>query len=157
MPIFDQNQSQVSRAEYRRDALAKELEALAAEVAAQVRAALDRARTAREVSLFVERDVLPQAGASTVLAQRAYELGDPTVLSLLGTQHRVRQTRQDVVDARLEVARAQLELERSVGTPLSVLRLMAPALPPGAPLNSGCPTAIWSSRSHWAMRRERIE
>jgi len=134
LPIFDQNQAQVSRAEYRRDALAKELEALAAEVAAQVRAALDRANAARDVSLFVERDVLPQAEASAMLAQRAYELGDTTVLGLLGTQHRVLQARQDVVDARLELARAQLEVERSVGSPLSVLRRMASAPPPDIPL-----------------------
>ncbi len=49
LPIFDQNQAQVSRAEYRRDALARELEALSAEVAAQVRAALDRASAARRL------------------------------------------------------------------------------------------------------------
>lgn len=125
LPLFDQNQAQVSRAEYRRDALAKELEALAAEVAAQVRAALDRANAARSTALFLERDVLPQAEASAALAQRAYELGDTTVLSLLETQQRVLQTRQDLVDARLEIARTQLELERSVGMPLSVLRRTA--------------------------------
>jgi cobalt-zinc-cadmium efflux system outer membrane protein len=122
LPIFDQNQAQVSRAEYRRDALARELEALSAEVAAQVRAALDRASAARETSTFAERDVLPQAEVSATLAKRAYDLGDTTLLVLLGAQHRVLQARQDVLDARLEIARAQIDVERSVGTPLNVLR-----------------------------------
>lgn len=126
LPIFDQNQAQVSRAEYRRDALARELEALSADVAAQVRAALDRAYAARETSAFAERDVLPQAEVSATLAQRAYDLGDTTLLVVLGAQHRVLQARQDVLDARLEIARAQIEVERSVGTPLSVLRRVSP-------------------------------
>ncbi|MSR75146.1 MAG: TolC family protein [Planctomycetes bacterium] len=125
LPIFDQNHAQVRRAEYRRNALAKELEALSAEVAAQVRAALDRANAAKSVLLFVERDVLPQALVSATHAQRAYELGETTLLSLLGARQRVLLVEQEFLDAQLELARAQLELERSAGTPLSVLRRTA--------------------------------
>ena len=120
IPLFDQNQAQVSRAKYRRDALKKELEALSAEVTAQVRAALDRWTTAQGAAAFAERDVLPQAERNATLARRAYDLGDKTVLAMLASQSLVVQARQNVTNARLEAARALLDLERSIGAPLGV-------------------------------------
>jgi cobalt-zinc-cadmium efflux system outer membrane protein len=118
LPLFDRNQAQIARAEYRRDALQKEFEALAYEVASQVRAAADRAKTAGDVVAFVESELLPQAESHASRAQRAYELGDTTALEALEAQQRVLQARQAQVDAHLELARALLALERSVGAPL---------------------------------------
>jgi cobalt-zinc-cadmium efflux system outer membrane protein len=118
VPIFDQNQAQIARAEHRRDALKKEFEALTYEVASEVRAAADRTRVAWDVASFAERELLPQAERNAALAQRAYELGDATALQALEAQQQVLHARQATVEARLELFRARLELERSVGAPL---------------------------------------
>jgi cobalt-zinc-cadmium efflux system outer membrane protein len=122
LPLFDQNQAQIRRAEYRRDAVRKELEALLAEVSAEIRIAQGRARVARDAAEFVEQELLPQAERAAAQARRAYELGDTTVLALLESRRRVALARREAVRARLEIARAGSALERSVGAPLDPAR-----------------------------------
>ncbi len=118
VPLFDRNQAQIARAEHRRDAVKKELEALTYEVASEVRAAADRTKAAWDAASFAERELLPQAERNAALARRAYELGDATALEAMEAQSRVLHARRATVEARLELFRARLELERSIGAPL---------------------------------------
>ncbi len=115
LPIFDDNSAQIARAEFRRDQLRKELEALQVDVAQEVRNAVDHAASATQSARFVLDELLPQAEHSADLARTAYELGSVTSLSLLESQRLALLTRQSRIDALLEAARTRLEVARVAG------------------------------------------
>lgn len=117
LPLFDRNQAQVSRAEHEAAQIRREREALAAQVAQQVRAALDRAAIAARAAGFAVEELVPQAERGAALSARAYELGDTTVLALLSTQRAALEARRVGLETRLEAALARLELARVVGRP----------------------------------------
>lgn len=119
IPLFDQNQAQVSRAEYELGERTKEREALVAEVSQDVRAAVDKAGIAARAAAFSRSELVPQAERSAVLAARAYELGDTTILTLLQAQKAVLEARRTDIDALLEAALAKIDLERAAGAPLA--------------------------------------
>lgn len=118
LPLFDQNQAQVSRAEFELAGRRKEYEALVAEVSQEVRAALDRAEVASRAAAFARDELVPQAERSAALAEKAYELGDTTVLTLLQAQKAALEARRAAIDALLEAALSRIELERAAGSPL---------------------------------------
>lgn len=121
LPIFDQNQAQVSRAEFELAERRKEREALVADVRQEVRAALDRADIASRAAGFVSQQLVPQALTAATLAEKAYELGDTTVLTLLQAQRAALEARRTEIDALLEAALSRIDLERAVGSPLGAL------------------------------------
>jgi len=121
LPLFDRNRAQVRRAEFRRDQLAKEYEALVAEVGQAVRAAVDRAASAARAARFVVDELLPQAERGAALAQLDYELGHTTLLPLLESQSAAIHARRARTDALLEAARAQVDVERAAGVAREVL------------------------------------
>jgi outer membrane protein TolC len=121
LPIFDQNQAQLSRAELELAEQRKEHEALVAEVSQEVRAAFDTAEVASRAAAFARDELLPQAERSASLAGKAYELGDTTVLTLLQAQKTVLEARRAGIEARLEAAISRIELERAAGAPLDGL------------------------------------
>ncbi len=118
LPVFDQNQAQVSRAEYELAQRRKEREALLAEASQEVRAALDKAEVASRAALFTRNELVPQAERSASLAEKAYELGDTTVLTLLQAQKAALEARRTEIEALLEAALSRIELERAAGSPL---------------------------------------
>lgn len=115
LPLFDQNQAQVSRAEFELAQRRKEHEALVAEASQEVRAALDRAEVAARAAAFARDELVPQAERSAALAEKAYELGDTTVLALLQARRTVLEARATGLEALLESALARTELERATG------------------------------------------
>jgi len=118
LPIFDQNQAQVSRAEFVLAQRRKEQEALLVEVKQELRAALDRAEVAARAATFATNELLPQAERAAALAEKAYELGDTTVLTLLQSRRTALEARRTRLDALLEAALAMIEAERAAGAPL---------------------------------------
>jgi outer membrane protein, heavy metal efflux system len=121
IPVFDQNQAQVGKARYGYLRERNLYEDLFLRLAQEVRAASDRARASVGAATFVRDELLPQAESSVQLAQRAFELGDTTLLTLLEAQRTVLQARQSYIDARLEAAKAMSGLERAAGVPLNEL------------------------------------
>ena len=118
LPIFDRNQAQVSRAELELAERRKEREALVAEVRQEVRAALDRAEVASRAAVFARDELVPQALRTAALAERAYELGDTTVLTLLEARKAALEARRTELEALLEAALSRIDLERAAGAPL---------------------------------------
>jgi cobalt-zinc-cadmium efflux system outer membrane protein len=118
LPIFDANEVQVSRAELELAELRKEREALLAEVGQAVRAALDEADLAARAAAFARDELVPQAERTASLAEKAYALGDTTLLTLLQAQRAALDARHAEIDALLEAALARIELERAAGSPL---------------------------------------
>ncbi len=115
LPLFDRNEAQVRRAEFRRDQLAKEYEALVGEVGRDVRASVERAMCAARIVGFVTDELLPQAERGAALARTAFELGSTTTTTLLESQRAALQARRTRIEALLEVARARVDVERSAG------------------------------------------
>ncbi len=118
LPLFVQNQAQVSRAEFELAERRKEREALVAEVRQEVRAALDEAEVASRAAVFARSELVPQALSTATLAEKAYELGDTTVLALLQAQGAALEARRTEIEALLEAALSRIELERAAGSPL---------------------------------------
>lgn len=119
LPLFDQNQAQESRAEFELAERRKEHEALMAEVSQEVRAALDKAEVASRAAAFARDELRPQAERSALLAEKAYELGDTTVLTLLQAQKAVLEARRTEIETLLEAALSRIDLERAAGAPLT--------------------------------------
>lgn len=118
LPLFDQNQAQVSRAEFELAQRRKAHEALVAEAKQELRAALDKAEVASRTAAFARNEFVPQAERGATLAEKAYELGDTTVLTLLQAQKAALEARRTVIDALLEAALSRIEVERTAGAPL---------------------------------------
>ncbi len=118
IPLFDHNQAQVSRAELELAGRRKEYEALVAEASQELRAALDQAEVASRAAAFATDELVPQAERNASLAEKAYELGDTTVLTLLQARKAALEARRTEIEALLEAALSRIELERAAGGPL---------------------------------------
>lgn len=118
LPLFDRNQAQVSRAELELGQRRKEHEALVAEAKQGLRAALDEADVAARTAAFARNELVRQAERGATLAERAYQLGDTTVLTMLQAQKAALEARRIVIESSLAAALARIEVERAVGAPL---------------------------------------
>jgi cobalt-zinc-cadmium efflux system outer membrane protein len=118
LPIFDQNEAQVSKAAYEFQQLRRIYEALFAEVGQQVRAALDGAVLEAQASVLVSDQILPHAIRSAALAKKAFELGIATLPGLLEAERAVTRAQATGLDAALLAALAFVELERAMGGPM---------------------------------------
>ncbi len=126
LPIFDQHQAQISRAEFELAQLKKEREALIVEARQALWAALDKAEIAARSANLSQEQLLPQAERSAKLAEKAYQLGDTTVLTLLQAQAAVQAARRTLVEALLEAALTRIEVERAAGTPINAATYTTP-------------------------------
>ncbi|QDU68014.1 TolC family protein [Engelhardtia mirabilis] len=121
LPIFDQNQAQVSRAEFELTQLVKLRDAAWVEVAQDVRSAVDRLASARR-SLSVNRGRLtPQVQASLALVARAREVGEGSLLTQLELERQLLDSRRAEIVLELEAAAAATELERVTGARIARL------------------------------------
>jgi outer membrane protein, heavy metal efflux system len=126
LPLFDQHQVRIARAEYRRDQLRHEHDALVAETGQAIRAAADRAAAASATARFVQSDLLVRAESGAALARSAFEQGRTTLLPYLESQRALAVARRTRIDALLEAARSRHDLERALGRPLVDLEAARP-------------------------------
>lgn len=118
VPIFDQNQAQIARAEYLYAKAVKTYEALELDVAQQVRAAADRAMTASSNLAFYREELLPQAEESLRFASDSYAAGQTSVIAMLEGQRIFLEARTGFIEVRREAVSALADLERAMGVPL---------------------------------------
>lgn len=121
LPIFDQNQAQVSRAQFKLLQAQKLQESAQVSVSQEVRIAVERVRAAAESLRFYRSEYLPQAEAGLFLVEEAYSLGNVTLISLLDVEKRLLNARHDFVTVQLEATLALSELQLLIGTPLEEL------------------------------------
>ncbi|NOT01900.1 MAG: TolC family protein [Phycisphaerales bacterium] len=121
LPIFDQNQAQIARAEFVHQQAAKLLEALARELAQDAHVALQRARTASDNARFYADTVLPLREQGLTLAHGAYTAGRTTLLSVQEAQRLLLEARSGRIDTLMDYAVAVVELERVAGRTLGDL------------------------------------
>ena len=123
LPIFDQNQAQVARAEFQLEQMVKLQESARVAVSQNVRSSADRAITASSNLAFYSEELLPQAQRSLGLAQESYAAGQTPLLALIEVQRQLVEARRGHVALRLEASTSSADLERVVGAVLSELHL----------------------------------
>lgn len=122
LPIWDQNQAQIAKADFKVRQLRKSYEDLLDQVAQDVRQSSAIMRTAQELVRFYETETLPQARKNVDAATRSYQAGEQSVVALIEAQRSLILQRRAFVDIVRDSAVAQAELERALGG----------RLPPGA-------------------------
>ena len=121
IPIFDQNQAQVSRAEYLYLQALKSLEAIELGMAQEIRGTVDRARTAVSLVAFYQSELLPQAEQNLEFATTAYTSGQVSLIAMLEAQRTFLEARTGYIQARRGAATAMSRAEQAVGRPLCEL------------------------------------
>jgi len=118
LPIFDQNQAQIARAEYAQLQSIRSYEDLYLSIAQDIRIAVDRATTRwGDVGLY-RKELLPQSETNLELTQTAYGAGTAGVLTLIESQRALIDARRGYVVAWADAASSLSDLERAVGLPL---------------------------------------
>jgi cobalt-zinc-cadmium efflux system outer membrane protein len=128
LPIWDQNQAQIARAEFLYQRAVAEHDALLLDVTQETRGACQRARAAWDLAAYYRDRYLPLLASNLELARDAYRSGKTSILTVLEAQKSLLAARAAYGQARRDAAIALTELERSVGAPLQ--RLIAPPPPP---------------------------
>lgn len=122
LPIFDQNQAQIAKANYAYQQANKTLVDLECQAAQEVRGALDRMTTAWKIVGLYREQFLPLARNNLELSRESYKAGRATILSVLEAQRFYLDTRRRTIEAMQAAAATLPEVERVVGAPLSDLR-----------------------------------
>ena len=131
LPIFDQNQAQIARAQYVHQQAVKMLDALERELTQDVHVAIERAKTAADNARFYTENGLPLREQGLTLAQGAYTAGRTTLLSVQEAQRLLLAARFGYVEAVTNHVLAIVELERVAGRPFSkLIEMPTGPLPP---------------------------
>ncbi len=121
LPIFDQNQAQIAKAEYRYAQALRRLEGMISEVSQQVRGAYEGYLVAQDMAHLYQSELLPLREASLDLARESFAAGKTGFLSVLEAQNRLLQTRREYVNRLEAVALSIPALEAACGRPLGFL------------------------------------
>lgn len=122
LPLWDQNQAQIAKADRLVEQARQRRDALLVSVAQDIHASLARVRTATENAAFYRTEFVPTAERNVSLAQDGYRVGRVPFLSLLEAQRAYLSTRVSELEALEAAARAEIELEHATGRPADVLR-----------------------------------
>jgi outer membrane protein, heavy metal efflux system len=125
LPIFDQNQAQIAKADYTRRQVVKTLDSLERMATQDVRSALDQMNTAWAVVDAYRDRFIPLAQKNLELSRESYTAGRASFLSVLEAQRFHLDTRRKAIEAARAAAATIPELERATGTPFSDLRSLA--------------------------------
>ncbi|MBK8267274.1 MAG: TolC family protein [Planctomycetes bacterium] len=119
LPIWDQNQAQIAKAQYRVIELRTKFEGLLDQIAQEIDQAVTAYRAGLELVSFYGSEGLPQVEENVQSARSAYEAGEQSVLALIEAQENLLLQRRAYVAARKDLAVAAAELARAVGGRLS--------------------------------------
>lgn len=118
LPIFDQNQAQIAKAEYILYQSEKILEAIIREVLQDTRLAYERSLSAWSMARFYRDELLPLRETSLDLAHEAYQVGKVSFLFVLEAQRTLLTARAKYVQALAQSALVQIDLEKVTGRPI---------------------------------------
>jgi len=118
LPIFDQNQAQIAKAQFRSRELQRRYEEIEQRVAEGVRNALAQRRLAEDrVKLFHE-SLVPLLVTNLSFARTAYQSGRESILTVLVAQESLIRTRLDFAAAVRDLEVSTANLERQLGGPI---------------------------------------
>ncbi len=121
LPLFDQNQAQVARAEYELLQVNFLKESIERDIVQDSWAAHTRVRVAFENAKFVRDELIPLREKGLALAREAFRVGNTTILTTLDAQRTLLEARTGYIQAQADAALATIELERISGLPFADL------------------------------------
>lgn len=121
LPIFDQNQAQIAKAQYAVQQAQKTLDAVDRSLTHEVRGAVDRALTTWRLLKKYKDQSVPLAQRNLELSREAYRVGRASFLSVLEAQRFFLEARRGYVGAAQSAATAVPDLERTIGLPFQKL------------------------------------
>ncbi|RMF79577.1 MAG: TolC family protein [Planctomycetota bacterium] len=119
LPIFDQNQAQIAKAQFELEQRLRLLDGLERTIRQEVREAAAQAQTAWELARFYREQVVPQAERNLQMSRDSYRAGKSAVLSVLDAERTFLAARQRQAEALEQAAAVIPQLERTVGLPLT--------------------------------------
>ena len=115
LPVFSHNQGAVSRATAELERASRAYVALRAQVAAEVYTAYARLEQSQQALGIWSKEIVPELEIEQRQAERAYEAGEVALISLLDVSRRVVLARMRALESDIELQRALIAVERSVG------------------------------------------
>ena len=115
LPIWDQNQAQIAKAQFQLQQKQKDFEELLASVVEDVRTSAETLRSTQELIQLSTNETLPLAKQNVETAQRVYEAGEESILALIIAQSTLLAQREAQVAFLGDYAMAAAELERASG------------------------------------------
>ena len=115
LPIWDQNQAQIAKAQFQLQQKQKDFEELLASVVEDVRTSAETLRSTQQLIHLSTSEALPLAEQNVDTAQRVYEAGEESILALITAQTTLLAQRESQVAYLGDYAIATAELERAMG------------------------------------------
>lgn len=121
LPIFDQNQAQIARADFAYQQAIRTLDAMERLAIQDVRTAVDEALTAWEIAATYRERSVPLAHSNLELSRQSYQAGQATFLAVLEAERFFLESRARYVEALRAATSAIPDLERTIGAPYETL------------------------------------
>ena len=115
IPVFDRNQGNVQQAVSRKSKAEDELMALRNKIQTNLLTQYERLNAARQASLSLQNDILPNAQSAFDAANRGFSLGKFNFLDVLDAQRTLYQAKSQYINALLEAHQSIAEIERTLG------------------------------------------
>ncbi len=115
IPVFDRNQGNVQEAISRKYKAEDELIALRNKIQTNLTTQYEKLSAARQASLSLQNDILPNAQSAFDAANRGFSLGKFNFLDVLDAQRTLYQAKSQYINALLEAHQAIAEIERTLG------------------------------------------
>ena len=121
LPIFDQNQAQIAKAELLYEQSLRRLDGVSTRISQQVRVAHARYDLAQETVRLYEQELLPLREQSLELARESFAAGKTGFLFVLEAQNELLAARSEYVEHLGQLARTIPALEAACGRPIAAL------------------------------------
>jgi len=115
VPIFDQNQAGIAKAQYRLEQLQKEYENQLQVLSQTITQKAATVRTARELATFFSSEAIPLAESNAKGASLVYESGQEGILSIVESQRELFSLRKTYIGVLRDYHVARVELEQAMG------------------------------------------
>lgn len=115
IPVFDRNQGNVQEAVSRKFKAEDELVAIKNKIQTNLATQYERLSAARQSTLSLKNDILPNAQSAFDAANRGFSLGKFNFLDVLDAQRTLYQTKSQYINALLEAHQSIAEIERTLG------------------------------------------
>lgn len=115
LPIFDQNQAQIAKAEYKLRQTEKKLNAKIGKVKEEVSVAFERLRQLGKKMNIIKTQILPARDAAIKYAEKYFNAMQINMLYLLEAQRNLLETNRDYLNTLKEYQEQAVELERLTG------------------------------------------
>jgi cobalt-zinc-cadmium efflux system outer membrane protein len=115
LPLFDQNQAQIAKAEYKVRQAQKELQSKMGDIREEVSSTLERILLARKEIELIRDGILPLRGDAVSYAEKYVDAMQMNMLHLLEAKQKLVETNRHFLEALRDHRDQEIELERVLG------------------------------------------